>query len=509
MWSKLLQIALLGTNRIHLPDPLVKELADLGVTDHDPAQLLLKAAATINLMKKTGHQPPIFDGQLPSPIKDDLDKMCSGRAAWYLNNVIKQNRQSIILEFLELMHQQEKILPPELIPELLNQARTNPLLWTLLEPVLGERGNWLLSLHPDWQFLRYIPNQKDWETGDLHTRIRFLTALRKTDPRKGLELLKAAWSDESTNNRKKLLQALSVNLSNADMLFLEKTLQEKQKTIRTVAIELQSAWPSSPLTQRMAERLQHYLIFDKKELQVVLPSGIDSSAIRDGISANAKRFNSGTHASQLVQMLQKFPPQILEDWSGKNAKNTTTLIAKNKDYGDLILMALADAAALHNNQEWLKYILEHWFKKYEDAHWQHFSIQKILPKISTDLYNDCSIAALKKSKAPILENTPLDLLLQSDNHLWYDGLSLSFTKKLKTWMADDDLSYWGDFHIRKILKTAARQINAELYPSIQKGWPEHRPIWGGWERDMVAFLETLQLRYKMGKALRNGNPKKA
>jgi len=80
--------------------------------------------------------------------------------------------------------------------------------------------------------------------------------------------------------------------------------------------------------------------------------------------------------------------------------------------------------------------------------------------------------------------------------------SLMFFNRLKTWLKSEDATHWGDWHIRKILSIAGLCAPAHLYPQISRDWPEHLPVWGGWERDISGSLTTLELRYKMEKALK-------
>lgn len=503
-WNQLVKLALLGTNRTNLPDTLVEELKEIGIVEDDPAALVLKGAATMSMMKKAGQRTSVFEGQLPTPADLDKDQSCSKRAIWYLQTSIKQKQPNTIIEFLEMMDNAQKVLPPEVLPVLLNQSLESKELWEAVAPVLGVRGYWLMSIHPQWKNLHYIPDSSHWEYGDLSTRIKYLSSLRLTNPSEGLKLLMETWSEENTTNRKKLLDVLSIGLQENDASFLEACLQEKQKSIREVAIDLQTRLLNSPLNQRMQKRLTTFLQFnqEKKELIVELPRGVDSDMIRDGILASTQVYRSGTHASQLAQMLQRFPPKLIEELSGQDASPTIKIIAKNKDYGHLILMSLVDAAAHHNNQEWLELIFQHWMTNYESTHWQPFSALKLMNHLSAKTFNTLSIEALKKCKDIIPENSPADLLLQNGQQPWSDELTKNFIQQLQSWLTNDHLSYWGEFHIRKMLKRAAGQINPDLYPTLQKGWPEHLPIWGGWERDVMSFLGALQLRYKMRKALK-------
>ena len=80
-------------------------------------------------------------------------------------------------------------------------------------------------------------------------------------------------------------------------------------------------------------------------------------------------------------------------------------------------------------------------------------------------------------------------------------MSITFFDRLKSWLKSSDATHWGDWHIRKVLLNAGQLVPSKLYPKISRDWPEHLPVWGGWERDVTGSLSNLELRYKMEKAL--------
>jgi hypothetical protein len=59
-------------------------------------------------------------------------------------------------EFVSYAEKTNKIIPPEFLPQLIHYCRGNAQLWVALRPIIGERGLWLVTQHPDWQSLLSI-----------------------------------------------------------------------------------------------------------------------------------------------------------------------------------------------------------------------------------------------------------------------------------------------------------------------------------------------------------------
>jgi len=181
-WKTLVKIGLVGTNRSKVSEEMKKELQVMGIEEEDPARLVLKAAATISMMRKAGKQPADFDGNLPSIIQKNPTNICSKRAVQYLNMILKRNDLLILSEFLIILKKYNKSLPPEALPITLDKAVKTPKIWQTLSPVLGNRGRWLMDQNPDWAILDYTPSLDDWKNGNTKERVAYLSHQRSIDP---------------------------------------------------------------------------------------------------------------------------------------------------------------------------------------------------------------------------------------------------------------------------------------------------------------------------------------
>ena len=222
--------------------------------------------------------------------------------------------------------------------------------------------------------------------------------------------------------------------------------------------------------------------------------------ILDGIKASAQLYGSGNKASQLAQMIKLLPLSCWYELTGLEATKLFPLIIQN-DYSHLLLSAITDATIHHKNEIWSKLILQKWLSKPEEKLWQDFDPNPLILIINQDIYNELTVSEFERTEYLPAENTPLDFFLQQRKHKWNKELSITFFDRLKSWLKSSDATHWGDWHIRKILVNAGQLVPSKLYPKISRDWPEHLPVWGGWERDVGGSLSNLELRYKMEKAL--------
>lgn len=503
-WKTLVKIGLIGTDRSKISEEISQKLQAMGIKDEDPARLILKAAATMSMMKKAGMRPKDFEGNLPTATENIQKNICSKRAIQYLYMILKRNDLSILTEFLTSLKKYNKSLPPESLPLLLDKAIKTPSIWEALNPTLGDRGRWLMAENPVWAELDYIPTLDDWEKGNTKERATYLRHQRSIDPAMALTLLEETWSQENTTTRKKLLDTLEVGLSKVDDIFLSARLEEKQKNIREKAANLLSKIPTSSFNQRMLIRLKKSItIKDSKQpiLKIILPKGVDDSMIKDGIKASLQLYRSGNKASQLAQMINKLPLGFWSELTGLPSDQLLPLFIEN-EYAYLLLNSVSDAAIHHKNEEWSTLILKHWLATKEDKLWQDFAPLQLISVLNHDAFNQLTLAGFKDIKFLPAENTPLDFLLQQGKHEWQEQLSLTFFDRLKAWLKSSEATHWGDWHIRKILSIAGLRVPAYLYPKISRDWPEHLPVWSGWERDISGSLTSLELRYKVEKALK-------
>ncbi len=506
-WNELVRVALIGTDRAKLSPELLKNLEELGVdTSKEATQVLLEGACMLSLINKTQGQLEDWKGKLPASSKANSTNPCSSKSSAHLSLILNGTYEPALSEFLSHLINNKKCLPPERLPDLLDQCLTNPKLWEKLRFTVGERGEWLIQQNPDWQGLIEIPQKIHWETGSSDQRIALLKYLRIHEPEKVIPIIKTTWEEDSLKDRVSFIETLELNLSKKDEPFLERCLDDSRKEIRKAAANLLALIPKSNLIQRIFERLKSLLILKsgalkKSKLEVFLPENDTGELIRDGIDPSAQWYKGGLKASRLGQMVGTIPPNLWEAHFKKDTEETLHLFIRSNE-SELLLQALSEAALRHKNENWMHAISSFWIKNHNRQRWNSFNPKKLLEVLPVELFNQLAIESLKSKDHLFDENAPITTILKSNNHHWENELTLKVIQKMQDWIAGASSGYWSGWHLRAILKQAAYACNPDLLEPLQKGWTTNSYIWTSWEKDIDHFLSVLKFRKEMIKELK-------
>jgi len=155
LWQKLSKIALLGTAQAGLAADVRQALEREGLdTDMPEEVVLLEGAALLGQLQKATLPLKKLEMDLPPAVASGDDRIISSRAAQHLRKILDGTFAPALSEFFYFLREYKKQLPPELLPALLDACLENPEFWQQVEPLLGERGEWLLTQNPKWQRLR-------------------------------------------------------------------------------------------------------------------------------------------------------------------------------------------------------------------------------------------------------------------------------------------------------------------------------------------------------------------
>jgi hypothetical protein len=267
----LVSAALLGTER--RSPPLVVRAGQSG------AAALLDAAAVSTVRRRAALRPAPA-GERPAPAPADPRPPLPPAARRRLSLLLADrggtgdgSRRSTSPDLTELLPQWLTAAaahgyraPDALLPALLDAARARTDLRPTALALAGPRARWLARLNDDWKFalrdtggLASLPGAPEdvpriWAEGLFAERSALLTAVRRRDPRAGLELLRTTWATERAEDRLVFLDALRDGLTAADEPFLEQALADRSRTVRATAAELLAGLPGSALAARMAQR---------------------------------------------------------------------------------------------------------------------------------------------------------------------------------------------------------------------------------------------------------------
>lgn len=505
-WQELVKIALMGTERAQLSDATKEALMAKGIAPgEDEARIIMEGASYYAMMQKSGFTPKDWIGSIPEPAPQDrAENSCNPIAVDCLQQILGESYSLAIHEFIRLLEQNNKHLPSELLPGLLDQCRQSPDFWKKLQPCIGEKGRWLIQQNPAWRLL--LPNNDPtiWETGSREQRRAFLINLRNNDPEEALALINASWDKEDFKSKVEILTILTHKLSIKEEVFLEQALEDRRKEVRLLAAKLLSWIPDSALVERMYQRVTQLFNESKKggkiNLTISLPESLSDDMIRDGINPQNQWYQGGVKASRLGQMIACIPPSIWEKHFKKSPMEILAIFL-DSNWGQLAFTALSMATTFHKDEKWMESILLLSLENYQNPDWQNIDIQHMMLEVPVDLFNKFALKGLTENPDSVDNSAPTGILLKELFHPWDDSLTIAFFKTLKNWLKNNPGQYWSAWHFWNILEKAAYLINPALYPTLRKAF-DNDPIWHQATEEIDKFLDVLQFRIKMNKALK-------
>jgi|GEM_PF-5526820 len=171
-WTSLVRIASLGTARTSqqlcaldfadcpegLREALLAEAG--GVPAPRLAQRLLDQAAVLALARRAGYRAtsvasPAMIAPSPGAATTADRPVCRPAAAARLVTILATRRR-LLPEWLALLDAARGLIPPGLLPEMLELGAAQPPLQPLLRRLVGERGRWLAGLEQRWNWAAAI-----------------------------------------------------------------------------------------------------------------------------------------------------------------------------------------------------------------------------------------------------------------------------------------------------------------------------------------------------------------
>lgn len=341
---------MVGTGRRAVPPDLLDGVTSQSTVDADsPEATVLAAAAVLGSYRRAGRLPPAWHGDPAPPADPDPRPESSPAATQVLELLLDRNvridggNELLARQWLRACAAANRRVPAALLVTLLQLATTNPELRDVVATVAGPRGTWLAARNRRWSWA--VPTAPGdvaarFDTATRAERLALLTALRRTDPDRGRELVESTWHTETAANRGQLLDTLAAGLTDADEPFLESTLDDKAPTVRAAAAALLDRLPDSRRARRMADRLA---ALTKPDGTVELPDKPDAAGRRDGI-AGQREPGYGPRASWLIHIVGAAPlpaRPVLDGAPGELVTGWTKAALRRRDR--TWLRALAEA----------------------------------------------------------------------------------------------------------------------------------------------------------------------
>ena len=378
-WDAIINTAMMGTDKKQvsideMPAGLQTIVSEINNAVTDKKAMFLQLAAIAYNYRQCGFKP--FQKELntlPAPAEEKA--YCNEMAMQVLKDIISEDSIHLLKIWLQHCYEKQQIVQPGMVPVLLAKGIDHKKLQLLIAACCGKRGEWLGGFNAAWNFACTQTDEELWQTGTLDQRKKILRKLRHTDPTQAREWLQNTWPQEDANTKMVLLDILTKNVSDDDIIFLESLSTEKSKKIKDLAIHLLKQIPQSSIVRLYEKTLSVTVSIQKEKallgmmtkttLQCKLPESMDEGIYKSGIDklSNNKDYTDDEYV--VNQLAQFVPPSFWEQHLGMSPEQIIHLFQKETT-GKKILPAIAHAAACLKDTKWAVALATHGAVFYAD-----------------------------------------------------------------------------------------------------------------------------------------------
>ncbi len=498
-WAALVRTAVVGTQREAAPpirigdddlDVLIAARADTATAE----DAVLRAAAVAGIARRAGTRALDLSSVALDPAPAETLPRILPEAANDLVLLLGGGREAALIpEWLALAAETRVRVAEELLPRLLALGAHRRDLHAAIAAVIGARGSWLAAQEPEWSFaLGADDPERAWREGDRVARVRALTTLRASDATRARELLAADWEREPPAERAAFVDALRTGLSRDDEPFLEATLDDRRKDVRTAAAALLARLPDSQLAQRAIARADAWVtakraMLGARSLTVDLPAECTPAMQRDGVEPRPPA-KIGERAWWLQQTIAQVPPSHWTLARGL-APATALALARKTDVETALLSGFATATARYGDDAWRIAFIE---LSNETPDLMPYTLEANAGANATPARVAVIARALETREPHAGE------LIALVPGPWDVAFSRAFAGFMKAELATtaDPAAWWRRY---ELLALAATRIAPDT-PDVLEGWPENtaqEPV-----RGIAAFFDTVRLRAAMREHLK-------
>lgn len=503
MWTELVKVAILGTDRTEIPAAVLAELQSVGIDiNESPDLVLARGLAYFRMLTKAAGELPVYEGELPAFIEEaEGIGLCSPKSGRHLRLILDGTFPAALPEFIALLLERKKALPPESVPALLDRCINDADLWGQLQPALGQLGHWLIGQNPAWEHLAPRVDPAEWPEAGMGKRRLILAHWRRQEPTRAMEVLESIWPDLDYKDRAACLRELRTGLSAQDELFLESGLDDGRKPVRREAAALLAQLPDSALQERLFTAATEMLEYDGRHLTIHPPSELSKALQRDGIEKkNTDYPRANRQLSWFFQLIERIPPQRWAQHWERSPADIVQLVGE-ADRNRNFVRALARASLLHDDKDWLDAVATHWSLEQDEISWSSELGKAVLTGLSAHAVNRLAIRYLERNEHLIDERSLANQLLALGVHAWEDRLALLLVKGFQNWLAGGQSVYRNMWYYKRLLAVAAYHCSPDLIPKFKTGWYTQSRLWGMWEADVEEFMRVLYFRREMRGAM--------
>jgi len=346
----------------------VSDLKDLGVTavlgsdragrDAQAPVSVLSRAAVAGARARAGRHFRADVSSIEACPADDEPSATIAQTAT-LDRLLAQPDAALIEEWCTLARARGVHVPAISVPVLLDWWSRQPSRSPVIFEATGACGSWLARLNADWR--KPVPKSETpanadeaWQTGTFAERAALLATIRQNDAVQALELVRATWSADGAEDRRRFVEILGQTVSSADEAFLEAALDDRSKLVRREAAGALVRLAGSALRARMRERATRMILIEKSKSSSRRPSAVkvkleppkvfDKSWERDAIDEQAIT-GKGKRASWMVQVLSATDLSIWTELSGLAPAELIDAVRDDEYFDDAVQAITASAAS--------------------------------------------------------------------------------------------------------------------------------------------------------------------
>gem|GEM_PF-4442050 len=494
-WEQTKKIALLGTDRMRLPERLRKELQSYGVTEGSEGQMLLQALTLFRQMDRAGQ--PLQAATVKSMREQRPTDAIRKAPPRMMERLLYGSQRGVLPEALSLMQQYAVRIPNEFLPELLSWLDEHPNHLAAVRNVLDERAECLVAKHPAWKKYSLDLREDTWYYGNPDERKQWLSAFRQKDPVEALKYLQESWPKEHPQDKCLFLSVFKVPKLPEEESFLAKALVDTQKEVRQMAAKMLALRPDHAYRHQVfAKAKEHIYLNDTGELQVVPPGQQDDSLIQLGIGYTRKGISAKQTRRWVWDMVRLVPPAFWETWTKCSAPRALRIFARANDRLPL-LEALVEASVLHGDEQWMAALLRLGLREEEEVLDAHQG-RKLLRELPDHVLNEVMTSYLHDQPNALFMSNLARQVLLAGSQAWSIALTRAVIRPFREGLSGGSRLYgWEWEGYQPVLDKLAMRCPPEMFDELRQGWNRGVGSWGMWEKRIDQALKTVHFRQGM------------
>lgn len=368
MEHEILKAGLLGTDKYTLPvmEPVREIQEKIIEKSNSNEDCFLKTTAATLCFTEAAKLPAAIDFSIPVCPPEAQDYIHEN-FAFLISTALRDKEDILLGYFLFICNKNNKVIPAQLVPQLLNKGLSQKEFREDLLLCCGETGRWLCSLRKEWSPFQLETEGEDiWGTGTLENRKNYLLSLRKRDPQKARQLLESCINEENAATRQAFVEIMKESLSLDDTPFLESLLNDKSQKVKDIALQylrrIQGSFVNEMylhfILRAVVVKQERYLLVGKKNVLLIDENNtVPDEIFKTGIDKLSPDKNVKDYIYILGQLLENIDPARLSQGLNILSEELIKLFLQHPE-ADSLVPYLSKAAVLFSNKTWCLALLQ-------------------------------------------------------------------------------------------------------------------------------------------------------